>query len=248
MLSAQEQIRYSRQLLVKDFCEQQQLALRNASILIVGAGGLGTPAALYLAGAGVGKIIISDGDRIDLSNLQRQVMYKQSDIGENKAETTCQHLRSVNDDIDVEAIDEMIDADSLDYYLAEIDLVLDCTDNLTTRYLLNSKCIEHKTPLLSAAAIRYEGQLMFIDPNQQNFSCYQCFYPKAKGEPGLNCSTAGVIGPILGIIGSMQALQAVKYLSGQTIIGNQVMWFDGKSLQWQTFTVAKKDNCACGHN
>lgn len=247
MLSDQEQLRYSRQLLLKGFNVDQQLALKNASILIVGAGGLGNPAALYLAAAGIGKIIICDGDNIDVSNLQRQVIYQQNNVGNNKAEITCEHLSGLNQEIDIEAIDEMIDAESLDYYLPEVDLVLDCTDNLSTRYLINAKCIEHKTPLLSAAAIRFEGQLMFINPNESGFCCYECFYPKTKGEPGLNCSTAGVLGPILGIIGSMQALQAVKYLAGINIKSNQIMLFDGLTVQWQTFNITKNSNCSCGH-
>lgn len=247
MLSDQEQLRYSRQLLLKGFGEEQQLALKNSNVLIIGAGGLGNPAALYLAGAGVGKLIICDGDNIDVSNLQRQVIYQQGNVGQSKAEVTCEHLTGLNQEIDIEAIDEMIDAQSLDYYLPEIDLVLDCSDNLTTRYLINEKCIEHKTPLLSAAAIRYEGQLMFINPNEDGFCCYECFYPKTKGEPSLNCSTAGVLGPILGIIGSMQALQAVKYLTGKNVNGNQVMLFDGLALQWQTFNIAKNSNCSCEH-
>ncbi|WNC67806.1 HesA/MoeB/ThiF family protein [Thalassotalea nanhaiensis] len=247
MLSNQEQLRYSRQLLLNGFDEQQQLALKNSSVLIIGAGGLGNPAALYLAGAGVGKIIIADGDCIDVSNLQRQVIYQHTNVGDNKAEITCEHLRGLNQEIDIEAIDEMIDSESLDYYLPEIDLVLDCSDNLSTRYLINEKCIEYKTPLLSAAAIRFEGQLMFINPLASDYCCYECFYPKNKGEPSLNCSTAGVLGPILGIIGSMQALQAVKYLIGKSVNSNQVMLFDGLAMQWQTFNITKNTNCSCSH-
>ncbi|WOH37278.1 HesA/MoeB/ThiF family protein [Thalassotalea fonticola] len=247
MLTDQEQLRYSRQLLLKGFDVEQQRALKNACILIVGAGGLGNPAALYLAGAGVGKIIISDGDNIDVTNLQRQIIYQQDNVGHNKAEVTCEHLTGLNQEIDIEAIDEMIDAESLDYYLPEVDLVLDCTDNLSTRYLINAKCIEHKTPLLSAAAIRFEGQLMFINPNDSDFCCYECFYPKTKGEPSLNCSTAGVLGPILGIIGSMQALQAVKFLIGKNVPSNQVMLFDGLALQWQAFNITKNSSCSCEH-
>ncbi|WNC71528.1 HesA/MoeB/ThiF family protein [Thalassotalea psychrophila] len=247
MLSNQEQLRYSRQLLLNGFNEKQQLALKNSNVLIIGAGGLGNPAALYLAGAGVGKIIIADGDTIDVSNLQRQVIYQQKNVGKNKAEVICEHLKGLNQEIDVEAIDEMIDGESLDYYLPEVDLVLDCSDNLSTRYLINAKCIEHKTPLLSAAAIRFEGQLMFINPNELDFCCYECFYPKSKGEPSINCSTAGVLGPILGVIGSMQSLQAIKYLIGKNVNSNQVMLFDGLAMQWQTFKISKSLQCGCKH-
>lgn len=245
MLSDQEQLRYSRQLLLSGFDHNQQLMLKRATVLIVGAGGLGTPACLYLAASGVGKLIIADGDKVELSNLQRQVAYTINDLNQNKADTIAKHLQHLNDDIDIETIDEMVDQESLDCYLPEVDLILDCSDNLTTRYLLNQKCIEYDTPLISGAAIRFEGQLMVIDPRQESYSCYQCFYPKTKGEPSLNCSTAGVMGPILGVIGSMQALQAIKVLTGEKINTNQVVLFDGKSMQWQHFSIAKKTNCVC---
>lgn len=245
MLSPQEQLRYSRQLLLNGFAEPQQLALKNATVLIVGVGGLGNPAALYLAGAGIGRLILADGDNIDVSNLQRQVIFQSEQVGNNKAEQAAQHLQKLNPEIDIEVIDEQLDAEQLDYYLQEVDLVLDCTDNLTTRYAINNACIEYQKPLISGAAIRFEGQLMVIDPRVEGSACYQCFYPKTKGEPSLNCSTAGVMGPVLGIIGSMQALEAIKVLTGKQTSHNKIRLFDGLAGSWQEFTYAKRAGCPC---
>ncbi|WP_068545964.1 HesA/MoeB/ThiF family protein [Thalassotalea crassostreae] len=248
MLSDKEQIRYSRQMLVKGFSEEQQLMLKNATVLIVGCGGLGNPASLYLASSGIGRLIIADGDHVELSNLQRQVVFTEQSINQSKAEVMAAHLTSLNSDIDVEAVDDMVDAEFLDYYLPMVDVVLDCTDNLNTRYLLNDYCIAHSTVLISGAAIRAEGQVMMVNPNLDNFSCYQCFYPKSKGEPSLNCSTAGVIAPVLGIIGSMQALLAIKHLTAKRTLDNKVMIFDGMTMQWQRFNITKKQNCVCSNN
>lgn len=245
MLTDQEQHRYSRQLLLNGFGHEQQLMLKKATVLIVGAGGLGTPACLYLAASGVGKLIVADGDTVELSNLQRQVAYTLNDLKQNKAEAMANHLQQLNDDIDIEVLDEMVDDENLDCYLSEVDLILDCSDNLATRYLLNKKCIDYKIPLISGAAIRFEGQLMVINPHQPHFSCYQCFYGTDKGEPSLNCSTAGVLGPILGVIGSMQALQAIKVLLNEDVNSNQVSLFDGKSMQWQHFAISKQPGCVC---
>ncbi len=245
MLSANEQLRYSRQLLIKGFTETQQLALKNATVLIVGLGGLGNPAALYLAGAGIGRLILADGDNIDVSNLQRQIIFHTEQVGENKATIAGQHLQQLNPEIDIEVIDEMIDQEQLDYYLNEVDLVLDCSDNLATRYAINEACVSHKTPLITGAAIRFEGQLLVIDPRQETSACYQCFYPKTKGEPALNCETAGVMGPILGVIGSMQALEAIKLLTNKTTSINKIKMFDGLAGQWQEFNLIKRAECIC---
>jgi sulfur carrier protein ThiS adenylyltransferase len=162
MLTSNEQLRYSRQLLLKGFSETEQLQLKNAKVLIVGLGGLGNPVAMYLAAAGVGQLILADGDNIDVTNLQRQVMFHTEQVGENKAEIAFQHLTKLNPEIDIEVIDEMLDDEQLDYYASEMDLIIDCTDNLTTRYAINLACVNHKTPLISGAAIRFEGQLFVI--------------------------------------------------------------------------------------
>ena len=245
MLTSSEQLRYSRQLLLKGFEQENQIQLKNATVLIIGIGGLGNPASMYLAGAGIGRLILADGDKVDITNLQRQVMFNNSHVGQNKAETAQQYLTTLNPDIDIEAVDEMLDAETINYYVEEADIVLDCTDNLSTRYLINEACVQYKTPLVSGAAIRFEGQLFTVDPSQENYPCYQCFYPKDKGEPTMNCSTAGVLGPVLGIIGSMQALEAIKLLIGRDVTNNQIALFDGLANQWQYFAIKKRDGCIC---
>lgn len=247
MLTSNEQLRYSRQLLLKGFSETEQLQLKNAKVLIVGLGGLGNPVAMYLAATGVGQLILADGDNIDVTNLQRQVMFHTEQVGENKAEIAFQHLTKLNPEIDIEVIDEMLDDEQLDYYASEMDLIIDCTDNLSTRYAINLACVNHKTPLISGAAIRFEGQLFVINPTADDYACYECFYPKDKGEPALNCSTAGVLGPVLGVIGSMQALEAIKLLTKKQTSANKIKLFDGLSGQWQEFKIGKRSNCICNN-
>ncbi|WP_371378080.1 ThiF family adenylyltransferase [Thalassotalea aquiviva] len=245
MLTSKEQQRYSRQMLLKEFGIEQQLQLKRSRVLIVGIGGLGNPCALYLAAAGVGKLFLCDGDHVDISNLHRQIMFQQQDIGADKVDVAAKNLSKLNNEIDIETIDQMMDKELLDYYLPEVDLVLDCSDNLNTRYLLNEFALKHQTPLISASAIRFEGQLFIVNPKQPDSACYQCFYPKTKGEPNINCQTAGVVGPVLGILGSMQALEAIKLLIGLANVSNQVKVFDGLINQWQSFNVHKRENCIC---
>ncbi|TRX53824.1 HesA/MoeB/ThiF family protein [Thalassomonas sp. M1454] len=245
MLTSNEQLRYSRQLLLKGFSETEQLQLKQAKVLVVGLGGLGNPVAMYLAAAGVGQLILADGDSIDITNLQRQVMFHSAQVGKNKAEIAKEHLTNLNPEIDIEVIDEMLDFEQLDYYASEVDLIIDCTDNLSARYAINLACVNHKTPLISGAAIRFEGQLYIVDPRVDNYTCYECFYPKDKGEPALNCSTAGVLGPVLGVIGSMQALEAIKLLTNKPVSTNKIKIFDGLSGHWQEFNISKRTNCIC---
>ncbi len=246
MLSNQEQLRYSRQLLLKDFSAEQQGQLKNATVLVIGIGGLGNPVALYLAAAGIGKLILADGDKVELSNLQRQIGFNEDMLEQNKADTMAQCLEKLNSDIDIEVIDEMLDEELLDYYSQQVDVIVDCTDNLATRFLINDACLKAKVPLISGAAIRLEGQLFCFDPNQKDSACYACFYPKNKEEPTLNCNTAGVLGPILGVVGSMQALETIKYLVGKPMLNNKVMLFDGMTASWQQFKIKKRTACHCG--
>lgn len=245
MLTNNEQLRYSRQLLLKEFSDLDQMKLKNATVLIVGIGGLGNPVSLYLASAGVGRLILADGDKIELSNLQRQVSFTQAQIGDNKAETIAEHLQQLNEEIDIEVVDEMLNLEQLSYYSDEVDVIVDCTDNLASRLMINQACVTSKTPLISGAAIRMEGQIFCIDPRQPNYACYECFYPQRKIEPTLNCNTAGILGPVLGIIGSMQALETIKLLIEKPIPLNQIKLFDGLTSSWQQFNVKKRAGCIC---
>lgn len=246
MLTAQEHIRYGRQIMLNQIGEQGQLALQRAKVLIVGMGGLGCPVSLYLASAGIGNLVLCDGDKIEASNLQRQVLYTPDDIGENKAEVAAQKLTQQNPLIEVEAVDEMFDSELAESYLPEVDLVIDCTDSLSARYLLNQTCYELNVPLIIGAATGFDGQTMMIDP-QQSSACYQCLFPASKSSESVdnnqNCQTLGILGPVLAIIAGMQSLTAIKHLAKLPVNINQLQLFDGLSQQWQQFTIAPQTSC-----
>ena len=249
MLSQQEKLKYSRQIMLKNIGEDGQLALSNAHILIIGMGGLGNPAALYLAAAGVGKLTLVDGDNIELSNLPRQILFSESNKNENKAECASQKLQQQYPDCEIEVIDEMFDQENAEFYLPQVDLVLDCTDNIQSRYLINRLCIEHKVTLIIGAAIGFDGQHMVVDPNNGESACYHCLYPESEKAPSNNCQTAGVVGPILAIVGGMQALSAIKAITHNQLAINQFSLFDGLSNQWQQFKMSKQANCTvCNHS
>lgn len=248
-LSDKETSRYARHLLLKDIGEQGQLKLKAATVLIVGLGGLGSPAALYLAAAGVGKLIVLDGDKVETSNLQRQIIYKANHVGASKAQSTEKSLFGLNSLVEVEAVNQFADENNIADLVAKADVVLDCTDNFATRHLVNKSCFEHKTTLISGAAIRGEGQLMVFDfEHDAQSPCYNCVFPQTQQEPVLNCANAGVFGPVLGIIGSMQALETIKYIVGKPLSSaGKLQLFDGMSLQWQSFKMSKSEACGvCG--
>lgn len=248
MLSNHEQLKYSRQIMLKKIGEQGQIALQNAKVLIVGVGGLGNPVSLYLAAAGVGTLYLADGDNIELSNLPRQVLFNEDDISQNKADIAAEKLMAQNTDISVEAIDEMLNQELCDYYFPQVDLVLDCSDNINTRYLINQACVQHKTPLIIGAATGFDGQQMVVNANDDNSACYQCLFPATEKAPTNNCQTVGIISPVLAIIAGMQSLQAIKLLTGNKVQTNQLNIFDGLSNQWQQFTMKKQSSCpVCSH-
>jgi sulfur carrier protein ThiS adenylyltransferase len=247
MLTQQEQLRYSRQIMLNKIGEQGQIALRNANVLIVGMGGLGNPTALYLAAAGIGTLFIADGDQVDITNLQRQVLFNEQDIGNNKVDVAAEKLQQKNSDVNIEIIDEMLDAELCDYYFQQVDVVLDCTDNINTRYLINQKCIEHTVPLVIGAATGFDGQQLIVDPRNPDSACYHCLFPSSEKAPVNNCETIGIIGPVLAIIAGMQSLQTIKLLTNNAIHINQLNLFDGLSNQWQQFNIKKQKNCTvCG--
>ncbi|MBL0711529.1 MAG: HesA/MoeB/ThiF family protein [Colwellia sp.] len=247
MLTTQEQLKYSRQIMMNKVGEQGQIALRNAKVLIVGVGGLGNPASLYLAAAGVGTLYIADGDTIELSNLPRQIQFNEQDIGENKADIAAEKLNKQFPDSDIEAIDDMLDQELCDYYLPQVDLVLDCSDNIATRYLINQACVIHKVPLVIGAATGFDGQQLVVDPRDNTSACYHCLFPASEKAPTNNCQTLGILGPVLAIVAGMQALQAIKLLTNNNAQVNQLNLFDGLSNQWQQFNMKKQNNCTvCG--
>jgi len=212
-LNDQELLRYSRQIMLPKFDIAGQLALKNAHVLVIGMGGLGSPAALYLAGGGVGQLSIIDHDTVEASNLQRQVIHGEASLGLHKVESAKRRLQDVNPLVHINALAQRIEGEALSELIREVDLVLDCTDNFSTRFDVNRYCVQHKRPLISAAAIRMEGQISVYDSRQTESPCYQCLYPEGD-EAALSCSESGVMSPLVGILGSRQAMEAIKVLSG----------------------------------
>ena len=212
-LSDQEATRYSRHLLLSQIGEAGQIKLKNAHAVVVGAGGLGSPVCLYLAAAGVGKITIIDPDTIEVTNLQRQILYKTNHVGREKAQMAANQMQALNPLIEVQAIVKKVENCNFAQVIQAATAVLDCTDNVSSRYFINQACVQARIPLISAAAIRGEGQFMMFNFKQQTSPCYHCVFPDLDGEEaGLNCSNAGVVGPLLGLMGSKQALAFVKYV------------------------------------
>ena len=247
MLTKQEQLKYSRQIILDKIGEQGQSALRNAKVLILGVGGLGNPASLYLAAAGVGTLYIADGDTIELSNLPRQILFNEDNINENKADVAADKLQQQYPDTNIEAIDDMLDKELCDYYLPQVDLVLDCSDNIQTRYLINQACVNHKVPLIVGAATGFDGQQLTVDPRNDASACYHCLFPMTEKAPVNNCQTIGIIGPVLAMIAGMQCLQAIKLLTGNKVQINQLNLLDGLSNQWQQYNIKKQKDCLiCG--
>ena len=245
MLTNKETTRYSRHLLLKDIGEQGQEKLKQATVLIIGLGGLGCPAALYLAAAGIGKLILVDGDTVETSNLQRQIMYKANHVGQGKSASAEKSLYGLNSLVDVQAINQDVNASNITALVAKADVVLDCTDNFATRHLINQSCFTQGKTLISGAAIRGEGQFMVFDfANDKSCPCYNCVFPQSAAEPTLNCQNSGVFGPVLGIIGSMQALETIKWLIGKELTSaGKLKIFDGLTLQWMEFAMTQNPQC-----
>ncbi len=241
-MNDKDKSRYARQIRLAKIGEKGQQKLLDSSVLIIGMGGLGSPAALYLAAAGIGKLIISDFDQVEDSNLQRQIIHKSRDIGELKAFSAKRSIAEINPDCDVEALDWQLDEEELEAYAQKADLILDCSDNFPTRFMINRVSVKTATPLVSAAAIRMEGQLASYLPGSGG-PCYQCLY-KEEYETTETCAMEGVLSPVVGVIGTMQALQAILLLLGETEnINGKLLLFDGLNMEWQSVRVPKNPNC-----
>lgn len=243
MLTSQEQLRYSRQIILKHIGKDGQLKLRNASVLIVGMGGLGNPVSMYLNAAGIGKIIIADGDNVDITNLQRQVLFDEQDVTQNKADCAAEKLSRNNPDNNIEVVDEMLDEELSQFYISQVDVVIDCSDNIATRYLINKICVENKKLLIVGAATGFDGQQLVIDPRKEDSACYQCLFPVSEKPPENNCQTVGILGPILAIVAGMQALQTIKLITGIEVKHNQLNLYDGLHNQWRQFNMTKQKGC-----
>ena len=238
--------RYSRQIKLPFVGLEGQKALLESTVLVVGVGGLGSPVALYLAAAGIGKLILADFDQVDESNLQRQIAHHHADIGEQKALSAANKLKAINPEIEVETLDYSLDKTDFLEIVTRVDLMVDCTDNFPTRFELNEVSLESNVPLVSGAAIRWEGQVTAFDPRQENSPCYQCLYPNRDIESA-TCAMEGVISPLVGVIGTMQALESVNILLGKGELHGVVWLFDAQHMEWQQMKLPKNPNCpACG--
>ncbi len=245
-MNSAQQDRYSRQIRLAQIGETGQQAIIDASALIIGVGGLGSPAAMYLAAAGIGKLVLCDFDVVETSNLQRQIIHNDNSVGEHKVDSGQQTLQAVNPECEVELVAYQLDEEELKETIARVEIVLDCSDNYPTRFEVNRYCVETATPLVSGAAIRLEGQIMNYQPGKGG-SCYQCLYSQAY-ENEESCELEGVLGPVVGVIGSLQALQALLIIAGEgaPLLG-KLLLFDGSAMAWQSVTLPKNPNCpACG--
>jgi molybdopterin/thiamine biosynthesis adenylyltransferase len=219
-------LRYSRHILLPEIGVAGQQRITQASVLIVGAGGLGCPAALYLGASGVGTLLLADGDRVDLTNLQRQIGHASASIGENKAQSLARSVRAINPEIEVKPIVMALAGDALHEAAAQVDLIVDASDNFATRHAVNRVCVALGRPLVSGAAIGFSGQLAVFDSRRADSPCYHCLFPDHADEPEVRCAEAGVFSPLVGVIGAMQAMEALKFLAGvgETLTGRLLLW------------------------
>ena len=221
-----------------------QERLGQARVLVVGAGGLGSPAALYLASAGVGRITLADGDTVDLTNLQRQILHTLERVGQPKAVSGQTALRGINPEVAVEAIATRLAGDALAAQVAEADVVLDCCDNFATRHAVNRACVRHRTPLVSGAAIRFAGQLTVFDSRRDHTPCYNCLFPEGDDVEEVRCAVMGVFAPLTGIIGAMQAAEALKLIIGVGEVAVGRLWLlDGLSMEWRSVRFGRDPEC-----
>lgn len=239
----EELLRYSRQIMLPEIDATGQSRLANATVLIVGVGGLGSAASIYLTAAGVGHLILVDFDKVDLSNLQRQIVHTTADIGRLKVESARERLLALNPGVKLTLIDKMLDeADMLDL-MSRADVVVDATDNFDTRFLLNRVSVQTRTPLVSAAAIRFEAQVSVFNPRQPDSPCYRCLYAE-DNNVDTTCTANGVMAPLLGIIGSLQACEAMKLIMGiGTSLQGKLLLLDVLNMDWHQAKLAKDPEC-----
>lgn len=249
-MNDQDLLRYSRHILLDEIGIEGQEKILAAHVVIVGAGGLGSASAPYIAAAGVRKITLIDHDVVDLTNLQRQIMHRTDSVGLLKVNSGKTMLEQLNPDLTVEAITEKATHELMDQVLPTATVVLDCSDNFTTRHLINAACMKHKVPLVSGAAIRFDGQLTVVDPHANNQPCYACLFPPDQQFNEVQCSTMGVFSPLVGIIGTMQAAQALQIIVGigKTLTGQLLLW-DGRNSKAETIQIEKRKDCpVCSAN
>jgi molybdopterin-synthase adenylyltransferase len=247
MMNDDQLLRYSRQIMLPEFDYDGQQTLLDATVLIVGVGGLGSPVAMYLAAAGVGHLVLVDDDCVDFSNLQRQIVHSEATVDQPKVVSAAAHIAALNSETKVTCVEQRLSGALMQEQVQAASVVVDCSDNQATRSALNAACWHAKTPLVSGAAIRFEGQLSVFDGRQADSPCYACLHHQT-GDLDATCAANGVISPIVGVIGTMQALETVKLLAGvgESPIG-KLMMFDGLAAQWRSFGLPKLPSCqVCG--
>lgn len=247
-MNDEQLLRYSRQIMLPEMDIAGQQALLDASVLIIGMGGLGCPAAMYLAAAGVGHLLLADNDKVDLTNLQRQIAHGQGDVGKSKVDSVQQTLLGLNPDVRITPLRSRLSGADLDRAVAAADVVVDASDNFTTRFAINRSCVRQHKPLVSGAAIRMEGQVAVFDSRQPGSPCYQCLYTEGEDEEA-NCARNGVMAPLVGIIGSVQAMETIKVISkiGSTLAG-RLLLLDAASMQWREMKLPRDPACpVCGN-
>lgn len=247
-MNDEQLLRYSRHILLPEIDVAGQEKLLTANALIVGAGGLGSPAALYLAAAGVGQITLVDGDEVDLTNLQRQIMHTQASIGETKVASGRTALARINPETQVVPLHERLEGDRLDAQVAAASVVLDCSDNFATRHAINRACVEHRKPLVSGAAVRFDAQISVYDLRREDSPCYNCLFPEEGETEEMRCAVMGIFAPLTGIIGTMQAAEALKLIAGigESLCG-RLLLLDALSMNWRSIRLARDPDCRiCG--
>ncbi|MDD2741058.1 MAG: molybdopterin-synthase adenylyltransferase MoeB [Rhodocyclaceae bacterium] len=249
-MTDEQLLRYSRHILLDALGIEGQQGILNSHALVIGAGGLGSPAALYLASAGMGKITLVDNDTVDFTNLQRQILHIQDRVGMPKVASGKIALTAMNPEIEIVALQQRLSGEALDTLVASADIVLDCTDNFATRHAINRACVHHRKPLVSGAAVRFDGQISVYDLRRDDSPCYHCLFPEGEDVEETRCATMGVFAPLTGIIGTMQAAEALKLAAniGESLTG-RLLLLDTLEMEWRSVKFKKDPGCAvCGPN
>lgn len=238
-------LRYSRHILLPEIGVEGQEAILNAKVLVIGAGGLGSPVAMYLASAGVGTLVIADNDTVDLTNLQRQIMHSTETVDRPKVESARASLQRINPLANVVPLHTRLEGAALDEQVAAADVVLDCCDNFATRHAVNRACVKHRKPLVSGAAIRFDGQVSVFDMRDPEAACYHCLFPEGEDIEEVRCAVMGVFAPIVGMIGTTQAAEALKLIVGcGTLLTGRLLLLDGLAMEWRSVGFGRDPGCA----
>lgn len=237
-------LRYSRHILLDDIGIEGQQRLLDSHVLVVGAGGLGSPVAMYLTASGVGHISLADPDKVDLTNLQRQIAHTTDRVGQTKVSSAAKALHDINPEVRLTLLEKQLQADDLDPLMSGIDIVVDCCDNFATRQTVNAACVKHRVPLVSGSALRMDGQIAVFDARDALSPCYACVFPPTPAPTETLCSTMGVLAPLVGVIGTMQAMETVKLLSGMgsRLVGKLLM-LDGRDMAWREMHLSRHSGC-----